>query len=80
MRFLVSLQYVPIEALMKRNSLVALQFLQWFKALFDKYSKGRGYHALEARGGQRMSLASAESGGTNEIFLYKEPPVLLMCI
>lgn len=63
---------------MKRNSLVALKFLQWFKALFDKNSKGREYHALEARGGQ--SMASAESGGTNEIFLYKEPPILLMCI
>ncbi|XP_045913238.1 uncharacterized protein LOC123975631 isoform X3 [Micropterus dolomieu] len=45
---------IPIEELMKRNSLVALTFLQWFKLFFDQNNKGREYHALEARGGQSM--------------------------
>ena len=58
-----SLQYVPIKALMKRNSTVALTFLQWFKLFFDENNKGREYHALEARGGQ--SMGPADSGGSS---------------
>ncbi|XP_047196093.1 uncharacterized protein LOC118110598 [Hippoglossus stenolepis] len=45
---------------MKRNSTVALTFLQWFKLFFDKNHKGREYHALEARGGQSMVPADSD--------------------
>ncbi|XP_053279901.1 uncharacterized protein LOC128441822 [Pleuronectes platessa] len=53
-------RYIPEKALMKRNSTVALTFLQWFKLFFDKNNKGREYHALEARGGQRMTPADSD--------------------
>lgn len=64
-----------------RNPVVALSFLQWFKTLFDKKNNGREYHALQARGGQSMSMASAESGGRNYTFLSREnSPILLLSI
>ncbi|XP_070766006.1 uncharacterized protein [Enoplosus armatus] len=47
-------RYIPMEGLMKRNSIVALTFLHWFKMFFDENNRGREYHALEARGGQSM--------------------------
>lgn len=45
---------------MKRNSVVTLTFLQWFKLFFDKNNNGRKYHAMEARGGQSMVPGSGE--------------------
>lgn len=48
---------------MKRNSVVAVTFLQWFKLFFDKNSNGKEYHAFKARGGQ--SMVPAESGGSS---------------
>ncbi|XP_034029359.1 uncharacterized protein LOC117513134 [Thalassophryne amazonica] len=47
-------RYIPIDALMNRNAVVTLTFLQWFKLFFDENNEGREYHALEARGGQSM--------------------------
>ncbi|XP_074498757.1 uncharacterized protein LOC141772022 isoform X2 [Sebastes fasciatus] len=55
------LRHVPTEGLMKRNSTVAMTFLLWFKAFFDKnYKEEREYHALEARGGQSMVPADSD--------------------
>ncbi|KAM7405335.1 hypothetical protein PAMP_012604 [Pampus punctatissimus] len=59
-------RHIPIEALLKRNPVVALSFLQWFKRFFDENNNGREYHALKARGGQNM--VPAESGGTEPFF------------
>ncbi|XP_062248688.1 uncharacterized protein LOC133957229 [Platichthys flesus] len=53
-------RYIPEKALMKRNPTVSLTFLQWVKLFFDKNNKGREYHALEARGGQRMTPADSD--------------------
>uniref|UniRef100_A0A3B4W9L2 Calponin-homology (CH) domain-containing protein n=1 Tax=Seriola lalandi dorsalis TaxID=1841481 RepID=A0A3B4W9L2_SERLL len=57
-------RHIPIQALIKKNSVVALTFLQWFKTFFDK-NNDREYHALEARGGQSMSMFPSDSGGSN---------------
>ncbi|XP_040008597.1 uncharacterized protein LOC120803781 isoform X2 [Xiphias gladius] len=57
----VVVRHIPIEALIKRNPAVALTFLQWFKVFFDENNNGREYHALEARGGQSMSMVPADS-------------------
>uniref|UniRef100_A0A3Q0RMG5 Calponin-homology (CH) domain-containing protein n=1 Tax=Amphilophus citrinellus TaxID=61819 RepID=A0A3Q0RMG5_AMPCI len=48
------IRHIPIEALMKRNPVVALTFLQWFKLLFDERNDSREYNASEARGGQNL--------------------------
>ncbi|XP_023248722.1 uncharacterized protein LOC111644192 [Seriola lalandi dorsalis] len=53
-------RHIPIQALIKKNSVVALTFLQWFKTFFDK-NNDREYHALEARGGQSMSMFPSDS-------------------
>ncbi|XP_029361483.1 uncharacterized protein LOC115045764 [Echeneis naucrates] len=47
-------RHIPIQALMKRNPVASLTFLQWFKKFFDANTNGREYHALEARGGRSM--------------------------
>lgn len=57
---LSSLQYIPTMAMMKRDSVVALTFLQWFKLFFIRNGNGKEYDAFKARGGQ--SLVPADSG------------------
>ncbi|XP_026222633.1 uncharacterized protein LOC113166723 isoform X2 [Anabas testudineus] len=52
-------RYIPIEPLTKKDCVVSLTFLQWFKAFFAENESDREYHALEARGGQ--SLVPADS-------------------
>ncbi|XP_032376067.1 uncharacterized protein LOC116692137 isoform X1 [Etheostoma spectabile] len=55
------LRHIPVKDLMERKSDVAVTFLHWFKAFFDKNNaKGREYHALEARGGQSMVPADSD--------------------
>ncbi|XP_071329252.1 uncharacterized protein [Trachinotus anak] len=54
-------RHIPIQALIMRKFVVAQTFLQWFKMFFDENNNGREYHALEARGGQSMSMAAADS-------------------
>lgn len=50
-----SIKSIPTGGLMKKDSAVALTFLQWFKAFFDKnVNRNREYTPLEARGGQSM--------------------------
>ncbi|XP_034393618.1 microtubule-associated protein RP/EB family member 3-like, partial [Cyclopterus lumpus] len=44
---------IPTGGLIKKDSEVALAFLRWFKAFFDKnVNRNIVYHPLEARGGQ----------------------------
>uniref|UniRef100_UPI003AADEB4B uncharacterized protein n=1 Tax=Centroberyx gerrardi TaxID=166262 RepID=UPI003AADEB4B len=52
-------RYIPMEALMKRNPIVSLTFMQWFKLFFDQNNSGREYHAFEARGGQSLVPATS---------------------
>lgn len=56
---------------MKKNSAVALTFLQWFKIFFDENNDGREYNALEARGGQSLvpaDLGVSRTGVTQRVF------------
>nr|XP_046252388.1 uncharacterized protein LOC124063104 [Scatophagus argus] len=57
-------RYIPIEALLKRNSCISLTFLQWFKLFFDENNNGREYQALEARGGQSLVPDKSHRDGT----------------
>lgn len=50
---LSTLQLIPTDSLMKKDTTVALTFLQRFKELLDE-KKGGKYHALEARKGQSL--------------------------
>uniref|UniRef100_A0A665W2A2 Calponin-homology (CH) domain-containing protein n=1 Tax=Echeneis naucrates TaxID=173247 RepID=A0A665W2A2_ECHNA len=60
-----TVEHIPIQALMKRNPVASLTFLQWFKKFFDANTNGREYHALEARGGRSM-VNVADSGERND--------------
>ncbi|XP_044208463.1 uncharacterized protein LOC122982906 isoform X1 [Thunnus albacares] len=53
-------RHIPMEALMKKNTVVALTFLQWFKRFFDENSNSREYDALQARGGKSMVPAERD--------------------
>ncbi|XP_036960839.1 uncharacterized protein LOC119023197 isoform X2 [Acanthopagrus latus] len=64
-------RYIPTEALIKKNSIVALTFLQWFKLFFDKNNTGREYHAFEARDGQSM-VPDSDSHQKLEIIVKME--------
>ncbi|XP_059189546.1 uncharacterized protein LOC131971901 isoform X2 [Centropristis striata] len=58
-------RHIPIEALMKRNSIVTLTFLGWFKVFCDKNkTMDRQYDALHARGGQSMGPATSDGHST----------------
>uniref|UniRef100_A0A8C2ZC36 DNA (cytosine-5-)-methyltransferase n=1 Tax=Cyclopterus lumpus TaxID=8103 RepID=A0A8C2ZC36_CYCLU len=63
---------IPTGGLIKKDSEVALAFLRWFKAFFDKnVNRNIVYHPLEARGGQSMVPLETQKRETTE---KEEPP------